>query len=146
MLPKVVVNFFFVKLNKLYKILAFAIQRHHEKVQLAIRENKLAKMFQSKAYEKREEEYCESKYVRDENGTLKMKEEKVMERWKSYFSSLLNKTNKYQLEEEDKVKGPIWGVTEHIVEQLLKIMKVGKALRPYGVTSDLIIIKAAGAT
>ena len=42
-----------------------------------------------------------SQYIRDENGTLKMKEEKVMIRWRSYFSSLLNKTNKYQLEEED---------------------------------------------
>ena len=26
-----------------------------------------------------------SKYVRDENGTLKVKEEKVMERWRNYF-------------------------------------------------------------
>ena len=25
------------------------------------------------------------KYVRDENGTSKVKEEKVMERWRSYF-------------------------------------------------------------
>ena len=52
-----------------------------------------------------------------------MKEEKVMERWRSYFSSLLNETNEYQLEEEDKVEGPIWGVTEQIVEQALKNMK-----------------------
>ena len=33
------------------------------------------------------------------------------------FSSLLNETNEYQLEEEDKVEGPIWGVTEQIVVQ-----------------------------
>ena len=49
----------------------------------------------------------------------------IMERWRSYFSSLLNKTNEYQLEEEDKVNSvhfshsPIWGVTDQIVEQAL---------------------------
>ena len=34
-----------------------------------------------------------SKYVRNENGTLKVKEEEVMERWRSFFSFLLNKAN-----------------------------------------------------
>ena len=73
-----------------------------------------------------------------------MKEEKHMERWRSYFSSLLNETNEYQLKKEDKMKGPIWGVNEEIVEQALKSMKLGKAPGPSGVKSDLI--KAAGAT
>ena len=57
---------------------------------------------------------------------------------------MLNETNEYQLEEEDKVEGPIWGMTEQIVEQALNTMKVGKALGPSGVTSNFI--KAAGAT
>ena len=61
-----------------------------------------------------------SKYVKDENGIFKQKEEEVMERWRNYFSSLLNKTNEYQLEQEDKVEGPISGVTEQMVEQELK--------------------------
>ena len=82
-----------------------------------------------------------SKYIGDKNGTLKVKEQKVMERWRTYFSSLLNE---YQLEEEDKVEGPLWVVTKQIVEQALKSMKVGKAPGPSGVTSDLI--KAARAT
>ena len=57
---------------------------------------------------------------------------------------MLNKTNEYRLEEKDKVEGLIWGVTEQIVEQALKSMKVGKTLGPSVVTSDLI--KAARAT
>ena len=61
--------------------------------------------------------------------------------WRSYFSSLLNKTNKYQLDEEDKVEGSIWGATEQVVEQALKSMKVPV---PSGVTSNLK--KATGAT
>ena len=82
--------------------------------------------------------------LRDENRTLKVKEKEVMERWRSYFSSLLNETNKYQIEEEDKEEGPIWGVTKQMVEQALTSMKVGNALEPSGVTSDFI--KAAGVT
>ena len=66
-----------------------------------------------------------------------------MERWRNYFSSLLNETNEYQPEEEDIVEGLIWSVTEQIVKQALKSIKVGKAPGPSGVTSDLI--KAAGA-
>ena len=42
------------------------------------------------------------------------------------------------------MEGPIWGVAEQIVEQALKSMKVGKALGPSGVTSNLI--KTADAT
>ena len=49
-----------------------------------------------------------------------------MERRSSYFC-LLNETSKYQLEEEDKVEGLIWGVTEQTVGQALKSMKVDKA-------------------
>ena len=57
-----------------------------------------------------------------------------MERWRSYFSTLLSKTNEYQLEKEDKVEGSIWGVTEQIVEQALRSIKVGKAQGPSDVT------------
>ena len=67
-----------------------------------------------------------------------------MERLRSYFSFFLNETNEYQLEVEDKVEGSIWGVTEQMVDQVLKSMKVGKAPEPPGVTSDFK--KAAGAT
>ena len=77
-------------------------------------------------------------------GTLKVKEEEDMERLRSYFSSLLNETNEYQLEEDDNVEGLIWGVTEQTVEQALKSMKVGKTPGSSGVTSSLI--KATGAT
>ena len=37
---------------------------------------------------------------------IKVKEEDVMERWRNYFSFLLNETNEYQLEKEFKVEGP----------------------------------------
>ena len=53
-----------------------------------------AKMFTiTKQMRKERKDIVGLKYVRDENGTLKVKEEKVMERWKSYFSSLINETS-----------------------------------------------------
>ena len=66
-----------------------------------------------------------SKYIKDENETLKAKEQEVTERWKrwrNYFLFII-----YQLEEENKVEGPIWGVTKQMVEQARKSMKKGKA-------------------
>ena len=98
----------------------------------------------AKEMRKERKDIVGSKYVRDENGTLKVKEEKVMERLRSYFSSLLNETNEYQLEVEDKEEELIWGVTDQMVEQALKSMKVGTAPGPSGVTSDFV--KAARAT
>ena len=59
-----------------------------------------------------------------------MKEEEIMERWKSFFDELLNEANEYHLEEESKVEGPIRGVTEEEVEGSLKNMKNGKAPGP----------------
>ena len=65
-------------------------------------------MFKIAKQMRKEKDVDGSKYVRDENGTLKMKEEEVLERWKGYFSSLLNEKTKHYLEEEDGVEGPIW--------------------------------------
>ena len=89
----------------------------------------------AKQMRKERKDIGRSKYIRDENGTLQTK---VKERWRSYFSSLLNKTNECQLQKEDKVEGLTWEVTKQTVEQTLKSMKVSLAPRPSGVTSDLI--------
>ena len=60
----------------------------------------------AKQMRKERKDIVGSKYVRDENETLKVKEEEGMERRRSYFSSLLNMKKEYQLEEvQDKVEG-----------------------------------------
>ena len=48
----------------------------------------------AKQMRKERKDIVGSKYVRDENGTLKVKEENVMERWIIYFSSLQNETRR----------------------------------------------------
>ena len=85
-----------------------------------------------------------AKYIKDETGNIIVKEEEIVERWKSCFDGLLNEANEYHLEEESKVEGPIRGVTEEEVEGLLKNIRNGKAPGPSGVTSDLL--KGAGVT
>ncbi len=49
-----------------------------------------------------------------------------MQRWKRYFSELLNEENQYKTEDHLKVEGPIMGVTEKEVEEALQKMKEGK--------------------
>ena len=68
-------------------------------------------------------------YIKDETGNIIMKEEEIIERWKSYFDELLNEASEYQLEKERKVEGPIRGVTEEEVEGSLKNMKNSKVPR-----------------
>ncbi len=84
-----------------------------------------------------------ARYVKDEHGNIKV-EEADMQRWKSYFSELLNEENQYELEDHIKVEGPILGVTVKEVEEALQKMKRGKAPGPSGVTANLL--KYAGET
>ena len=61
-----------------------------------------------------------------------------MQRWKRYFSELLNEENKFEREEQPKVEGPIMGVKSSGVKEALRKMKCGKAPGPSGVTTDLL--------
>ena len=83
-----------------------------------------------------------AKYIKDENGEIKIKEEEIMSRWKQYFEKLLNECNEYDLEDVSRTEGPIENVTSEEVKGSLKKMKNGKAPGPSGITSDLL--KAAG--
>jgi len=46
-----------------------------------------------------------------------------MERWKEYFSELLNKQSEYQLDEVAKVEGPLKEITEEEVKTASNVMK-----------------------
>ncbi len=73
-----------------------------------------------------------------EGGVLNMVEDMEadsMQRWKRYFSELLNEENQYELEDHLKVEGPILSVT---VEEALQKMTRGKAPGPSGVTTYLL--------
>ncbi len=61
-----------------------------------------------------------------------------MQRWRRYFSELLNEENQYELEDHLKGEGPILGMTVKEVEEALRKMKRGKAPGPSGVTTDLL--------
>ncbi len=103
------------------------------------------KMFKMAKQTKEErKDVINAKYAKDEHGNIKVEEADIMQRWKRYFSELLNEENQYKLEDHLKVEGPILGVTEKEVEEALQKMKRGKAPGPSGVTADLL--KYAGET
>ena len=64
-----------------------------------------------------------------------MQENQTMERWREYFSELLNEQNKHQLDEEGEAEGPLKEITEGEVKSAIKAMKQGKAAGPTGLTS-----------
>ncbi len=101
----------------------------------------------TEANRKREEERKDvigARYVKDEHGNIKVEEVDIMERWKRYFSELLNEENQYEMEDHLKVEGPILGVTEKEVEEALRKKKRGKAPGPSGVTT--VLLRYAGET
>ncbi len=85
-----------------------------------------------------------ARYVKGEHGNIKVEEAHIMQRWKRYFSELLNEGNQYEIEDHLKVEGPIPGVTEKEVEEALRKMKRERAPGPSGVITYLL--KYAGET
>ena len=83
-------------------------------------------------------------YIKDENENILVKCQDIRERWRRYFERLLNEGNPYEIDEEDKVEGPVEEVSEVEVKEALKKMKKGKAPGPSEMTSD--ILKEVGET
>ena len=73
-----------------------------------------------------------SRYVRDENGNLKVQKEEVIEWWRSYFTFLLHETNDYQLEEEDKVEGVLSSCDHRMLRYMSKHGRTGLLIKMWG--------------
>ena len=101
------------------------------------------KMFRmAKQMRKEKKDVVGGIYVKDENGSIKVDEQDVKERWRKYFENLLNEENPYELEGVGMVEGPVEEVREEEVRNAVKKMKNGKAPGPSGFTVDMV--KAAG--
>jgi len=71
------------------------------------------------------------KFVKDSEGKILSEGEEIKERWRQYFSLLLNtKNERKELEEADKIEGPIPQITREEVKKQLEKMKNGKAAGP----------------
>ena len=79
------------------------------------------------------------KVIRDHEGNLVTRENKIKERWREYFDTLLNIENdRDQLIECEANEGPIPNVSELEVKEALKQMKTGKSVGSSGISTDLI--------
>ena len=77
-------------------------------------------------------------YIKDENENILVEGQDIRERWRKYFEELLNEENPYQVDEEEKVEGPVEDISEEEIKRALKKMKKGKAPGPSGMTSDIL--------
>ena len=65
--------------------------------------------------------------------------EKIKERWRKYYTALLNKENQRdELEYTPPVEGPIEELTRKEIKDAIKAMKKGKAAGCSGVSADII--------
>ena len=78
-------------------------------------------------------------FVRDEEGKIQSEDNKIKERWKTYFSKLLNTRNTQTQElTGEKVEGPIENIEEDEVRRQLEKMKMNKAKGPDELPIELI--------
>ena len=67
--------------------------------------------------------------------------EKIKQRWREYYTALLNKENQRdELEDTPQVEGPIKELTRKEIKDAIKAMKKGKAAGCSGVSADMIKI------
>ena len=67
--------------------------------------------------------------------------EKIKQRWREYYTALLNKENQRdELEDTPQVEGPIEELTRKEIKDAIKAMKKGKAEGCSGVSADMIKI------
>ena len=81
-------------------------------------------------------------FIKGGNGEIKTTEGDIRQRWRDYFSELLNVENESEMEEGEAVEGPLHDITVEEVELALKAMKPNKAPGPSGLTAD--VLKSAG--
>ncbi|XP_047487258.1 uncharacterized protein LOC125038065 [Penaeus chinensis] len=77
--------------------------------------------------------------IKDKDGVLLTDENKIKERWREYFSNLLNVENEWDpLQECPPVEGPLPDINEKEVEDEIKKMKCERATGCYGIPVDLL--------
>jgi len=79
------------------------------------------------------------KFVKNSEGKILSEGEEIKERWRQYFSLLINTKNKRkELEEADKIEGPISHITREEVKKQLEKMKNGKAAGPDEFSMEIV--------
>ena len=81
----------------------------------------------------------EIKVIKDQQGEVLTDGEKIKERWREYYTTLLNKENQRdELEDTPPVEGPIEELTRKEIKDAIKAMKKGKAAGCSGISAVMI--------
>ena len=79
--------------------------------------------------------------IKDQQGEVLTDGEKIKERWREYYATLLNKENQRdELEDTPPVEGLIEELTRKEIKDAIKAMKKGKAAGCSRVSADMIKI------
>ena len=91
---------------------------------------------------KERREVTGAEYVKGERGNIQTAKEDILERWRSYFETLLDEKNEHELEETDMVQGSLDEISEEEFNRALNGVEKWKAPDPTGLCTDLL--KKAG--
>jgi hypothetical protein len=96
----------------------------------------------AKIRERKTRDVNQVKCIKDEANHLLVKNEEIKSRWKEYFNKLFNGGNEsptIELDEpfDDNNRGFVRRIQEYEVKEVLKRMKVGKAMGPDGIPIEV---------
>ncbi|CAM4652884.1 unnamed protein product [Leuciscus chuanchicus] len=104
----------------------------NEELYRDIEENGPKKIYKlAKTRQRRAKDIDRLNLVKDQEGKIICEDVKIKERWREYFSTLLNtKNNRKELPQTDPVQGPIENITDVEVRLQLEKMAANKARGP----------------
>ena len=92
----------------------------------------------AKARDKSAKDFTKIRQIKDEQGVVLWKYDKIIERWKGYYGKLLNEENQMRVFDDGvSHEGLIPAINREEVEVALKGMKHGKAMGPDGIPVEV---------
>ncbi len=113
-----------------------ALQQMYQELNTKEGEDKIYKI--AKARQRSRQDKQSTNVIKDKGGKILVEEEAIKDRWKTYFTELLNEENPREpLEEICPVEGPEREITRSEIEIAIKSMKNNKAPGPSGMTAEM---------
>src|SRR6218665_608356 len=101
-------------------------------------EDKIYKI--AKGRQRSRQDKLSTNVIKDKGGKILVEEETIKDRWKTYFTELLNEENPREpLEDICPVEGPEREITRSEIEIAIKSMKNNKAPGPSGMTAEMFL-------
>ena len=93
----------------------------------------------AKQRDKNSKDIYQTKLIKDEEGTVLIEDDKILNRWRGYFQKLMNEENprERRQEQQETVNTEVAEITPEEVESALGKMKNGKAVGPDNIPAEV---------